>query len=123
MTVQAYADYEDLMDLTEKLISEMVLEVNNGSYLVSYHADGPDQPAVEIDFKPPWKRISMISGLEEALSVSFPQNLDSEEARVFLAKIVSSFLCFFTFLLRVIPIPFEMYSILKGIFMCIPNHP
>lgn len=84
----AYADYEDLMDLTEKLISEMVLEVNNGSYLVSYHADGPDQPAVEIDFKPPWKRISMISGLEEALSVSFPQDLDSEEARVFLAKIV-----------------------------------
>jgi len=77
------------MDLTEQLVCEMVLEVNDGSYKVSYHADGADQPPVEIDFKPPWKRISMISGLEEALSVKFPEDLASEKARVFLAKIVS----------------------------------
>ncbi len=81
------------MDLTEQLVSEMVLEVNNGSYLVPYHANGPDEPPVEIDFKPPWKRISMISGLEEALSVKFPQNLESEETRIFLAKLVSPSSC------------------------------
>ena len=89
--MQAYADYNDLMDLTEQLVSEMVLEVNNGSYLVTYHHDGPDSEPVQIDFKPPWKRISMISGLEEALEVTFPKELASEEARVFLAKLVKLF--------------------------------
>ena len=78
------------MDLTEQLVSEMVLEVNNGSYLVVYHPDGADGEAVEIDFKPPWRRISMISGLEDSLGVTFPQDLASEEARLFLAKLVSS---------------------------------
>lgn len=87
--MQAYADYNDLMDLTEQLISEMVLEVNNGSYVVSYHPEGPDSEAVDINFKPPWRRISMVSGLEEALGVTFPQDLASEEAREFLAKLVS----------------------------------
>ena len=85
---QAYADYNDLMDLTEQLISEMVAEVNNGSYEIEYHADGPDRPPVKIDFKPPWRRISMIKGLEEALGVQFPQDLSSEEAQTFLAKLV-----------------------------------
>lgn len=89
MLLQAYADYNDLMDLTEQLISEMVAEINNGSYEVEYHPDGPDQPAVTIDFKPPWRRISMISGLEEALGTKFPKDLASEEARLFLVKLVS----------------------------------
>ena len=43
--------------------------------------DGPDAPAVEIDFTPPWRRISMVSGLEEALGVKLPGDLDSEETR------------------------------------------
>ena len=86
--MQAFADYNDLMDLTEQLVCEMVLEVNNNSYLVKYHPDGPGTEEVEIDFKPPWRRISMISGLEEALGVKFPEKLETEEARVFLAKLV-----------------------------------
>lgn len=86
--MQAYADYNDLMDLTENLVSEMVLEVNNGSYQVTYHPEGPDSEAVSIDFKPPWKRISMISGLEEALGITFPTDLASEDARAFLSKLV-----------------------------------
>ena len=35
----AYADYYDLMDLTEKMISGMALAVT-GSYKVVYHPDG-----------------------------------------------------------------------------------
>ncbi len=91
-SVQAFADYNDLMDLTEQMVSEMVLELNNGSYIVSYHPDGPESEAVAIDFKPPWRRISMISGLEEALGVKLPKRLETEEARVFLAKLASSLL-------------------------------
>ncbi len=43
---------------------------------------------VEIDFTPPFRRISMLSGLEEALGVAFPADLDSEEARLFLVELV-----------------------------------
>jgi hypothetical protein len=69
---QAYADYNDLMELTEKMVSEMVLKIK-GSYKIQYHANGPNADPVEIDFTPPWRRISMVSGLEEALKVKLPQ--------------------------------------------------
>ncbi|GAX83481.1 hypothetical protein CEUSTIGMA_g10906.t1 [Chlamydomonas eustigma] len=81
---QAYADYKDLLDLTEHLISQMVLEIK-GSYKIQYHSNGPDADPIEIDFTPPWRRISMISGLEEILEVKFPADLDSAEARQLLA--------------------------------------
>ena len=57
--MQAYADYNDLMDLTEDMVSGMVKSIK-GTYKIQYHADGPDKPTVEIDFTPPWRRISMI---------------------------------------------------------------
>ena len=56
---QAYADYKDLLDMTEAMISQMVLEIK-GSYKIQYHAEGPEKPALEIDFTPPWRRISMV---------------------------------------------------------------
>ena len=58
-TLQAYADYNDLMDLTEDMVSGMVKAIK-GTYKIQYHADGPDKPTVEIDFTPPWRRISMV---------------------------------------------------------------
>lgn len=50
--------------------------------------DGPDEPPVEIDFTPPWPRISMCSSLEKKLGVTFPKELDSEEARIFFIELV-----------------------------------
>ena len=47
------------MDLTEDMVSGMVKSIK-GSYKIQYHADGPDKPTVEIDFTPPWRRISMV---------------------------------------------------------------
>lgn len=44
----AYRDYGDLMDFTEKLISEVVEKVNGGQKVV--YRD------IEIDFTPPWPR-------------------------------------------------------------------
>ena len=66
----AYADYHDLLDMTEKMISGMVLEIT-GSYVVEYAAEEGGEPT-RIDFSPPWKRISMIAGLEEATGEKFP---------------------------------------------------
>lgn len=83
---QAYADYNDLMQMTEELISGMVKDIT-GSHVITYHPEGPDGPAVEIDFSPPFRRISMCSGLEEALNVKLPSDLDSEDARLFLVEL------------------------------------
>lgn len=84
---QAYADYHDLLDLTEKLVSELVFEIK-GSYKITYHANGPEAEPIEIDFTPPWRRISMVSGLEEVLQVTFPEDLESPEAREMLTELV-----------------------------------
>jgi lysyl-tRNA synthetase class 2 len=51
--VQAYADYNDVMDLTEDLVSSLVKEVTGG-YVITYHADGPDAEPTSIDFTPGW---------------------------------------------------------------------
>ena len=83
---QAYADYNDLMNMTEEMISGMVKQITGG-YKVIYHPEGPDGPVNEVDFTPPFKRISMCSGLEEALNVKLPADLDSEEARLFLVDL------------------------------------
>jgi lysyl-tRNA synthetase class 2 len=82
----AYADYHDLMRMTEELLSGMVKDIM-GSYKISFHHKGPEHPPIEIDFTPPFKKIPMISGLEEALGISLPKDLASEETRVFLAKL------------------------------------
>ena len=38
---QAYADYNDLIQMTEQLISGLVLAIR-GSYKIQYHPDGPE---------------------------------------------------------------------------------
>ncbi|XP_017759501.1 PREDICTED: lysine--tRNA ligase [Eufriesea mexicana] len=67
----AYADYNDLMSITEDMVSGMVKAIH-GSYKITYHPDGPEGEAVEIDFTPPFKRISMLKALEEVLKIKLP---------------------------------------------------
>ena len=72
----AYADYNDLMSLTETMLSELVKSVT-GSFKIQFHPNGRDSDeVVEIDFTPPFKRVSMMSTLEEKMNVKFPQNLE-----------------------------------------------
>ena len=73
----AYADYNDMMTFTEELISGMVLAIK-GSYKIQYHANGPDAPPVEIDFTPPFRRISFIAELEKCLGVTIPGSATGE---------------------------------------------
>ncbi|XP_045511174.1 lysine--tRNA ligase isoform X2 [Colias croceus] len=84
----AYADYHDLMSITESMISGMVKSIH-GSYKVKYHPDGPEGEEVEIDFTPPFARVPMIATLEKELKVKMPaaDQLDSAEANAFLSQL------------------------------------
>ncbi|KAJ7562551.1 hypothetical protein O6H91_03G073900 [Diphasiastrum complanatum] len=79
----AYADYNDVMELTENLLSGMVKEIT-GRYKIKYHANGADKEPIEIDFSPPFRRIDMISGLEELGGLEIPSDLSSEETNRYL---------------------------------------
>lgn len=84
----AYADYHDVMELTEKMVSGMVKSIH-GSYKIKYHPEGADGPECEIDFTPPFRRISMIGDLEKELSVKFPPatQMSSKETNDFLSAL------------------------------------
>merc|ERR1712083_679590 len=56
----AYADYEDLIKITETMISGMVKSITGG-YKVRYHPDGPDTEGYEVDFTPPFRRLDMMT--------------------------------------------------------------
>jgi lysyl-tRNA synthetase class 2 len=73
----AYADYEDLMTMTEEMISSMVLAIH-GSYQVDY-IPAPGLDSVTIDFTPPFQRVPMIEGLEAAMQTTLPP-LDAPDA-------------------------------------------
>jgi len=85
----AYADYEDLMKITEDLLSQMVYNIR-GSYKIQFHPNGPDtEPVYDIDFTPPFRRVDMLSELAKVLGVKLPppDKLDTEEARDVFDKI------------------------------------
>jgi lysyl-tRNA synthetase, class II len=75
----SYVDYEDLMNMCEELVSGMVKKVT-GDYKIRY-SPKPGMPEVEIDFTPPFKRISMMAGLEEAMKTKLPE-LDDPEIEI-----------------------------------------
>ena len=59
---QAYGDYEDMMKLTEDLISSLAKEIT-GSYKVVYQGK-------EIDFTTPWKRRSFAKTIKEKFDIN-----------------------------------------------------
>lgn len=54
---QAYATYEDLMDLTEEMISSLVQEIH-GTKKIKYQGQ-------ELDFTPPWQRITVKDAIKK----------------------------------------------------------
>ncbi|KAJ1917259.1 lysyl-tRNA synthetase [Mycoemilia scoparia] len=84
----AYADVNDLMNITEQMVAGMVKSIF-GTYTVPYHINGHDQEPITLDFSPPFNRISMIKGLEEKLNVKFPPatELHTDETNKFLSDL------------------------------------
>ncbi|XP_026379544.1 lysine--tRNA ligase-like [Papaver somniferum] len=74
---EAYADYYDLMAQTEKMLSDMVMELTGG-YTVKYHANGFHKDPIEIDFTPPFRRIDLIEELEKMADLKIPEDLSSD---------------------------------------------
>ncbi|MGG3575416.1 lysine--tRNA ligase [Bacillus gobiensis] len=70
---EAYADYKDIMALTENVIAHVAKEVT-GSTTVQYGD-------YEVDLKPEWKRIHMADAVKEATDVDFRQEMSLDEAR------------------------------------------
>ena len=59
---QSYGDVEDMMNLTEEMISSIVKEVN-GSYVVQYQGK-------EIDFTTPWERRSFAKVVKDKFDIN-----------------------------------------------------
>ncbi|KAL0216634.1 hypothetical protein P9112_008818 [Eukaryota sp. TZLM1-RC] len=77
---QAYADYNDVMKMAEDMISGLVHHIH-GTYKIKYHPDGDfTKEPLELDFTPPFRRVSLIDGIEEGLGRSLPP-LDSPDIR------------------------------------------
>jgi len=71
---QAYADYNDMMDLTEGIITTVSQEVI-GTLKINYQG-------TEVDLTPPWRRVTMHELVKEHSGVDFNsfQNLDEAKA-------------------------------------------
>lgn len=67
---QAYADYEDMMELTESLVADAAMNAN-GSTKVTYQGQ-------EIDLTPPWPRRTMASLVKELLKEDIAAMSDAE---------------------------------------------
>lgn len=74
---QAFADYRDMMDLTEEVVVKTAMNVL-GTTKITYEG-------TEIELASPWKRISMIDAVKEYAGKDFTNVTDIEEARA-LAK-------------------------------------
>ena len=70
---QAYADYSDMMALTERIVEGAVKATHDGSTKVKYGER-------EIDFKAPWPRKSMTQLVQEKTGIDFMKLPEAEAA-------------------------------------------
>ncbi|MGI5935795.1 MAG: lysine--tRNA ligase [Oscillospiraceae bacterium] len=74
---QAYADYNDMMDLFEELLSSAAMEIL-GTYQVQWQGE-------TIDLAPGWPRLTMAEAVKQHLGIDF-MAIDSDEEAVAAAK-------------------------------------
>lgn len=70
---EAYADYYDMMEIMENLVAYACEKVN-GTTKVIYQG-------TEIDFTPPWRRLTMVDAVKEYAGIDFNDIKTDEEAR------------------------------------------
>ncbi|MFD2702574.1 lysine--tRNA ligase [Paenibacillus shunpengii] len=69
---EAYADYQDIMELTENMIAHIAQEVL-GTQKINYQGH-------EVDLTPKWRRVSMVDAVKEVKGVDFGVQMTNEEA-------------------------------------------
>jgi len=69
---EAYADYRDIMTLTENMIAHIAKDVL-GTTKITYQG-------TEIDLAPPWRRVSMVELIREETGIDFSRPMSDEEA-------------------------------------------
>lgn len=67
---EAYSDYEDMMRLAEEMVSYVANKVF-GTNIITYQGD-------EINLTPPWRRISMLDAIKEAIGTDI-KDMSREE--------------------------------------------
>ncbi|WP_079477383.1 lysine--tRNA ligase [Halobacillus salinus] len=70
---EAYADYHDVMDLTENMVAHIAEEVL-GSTTVTYNEQA-------IDLKPNWARLHMVDAIKDYTGVDFWETMTDEKAK------------------------------------------
>lgn len=70
---EAYADFRDIMSLTENLIAHIAQEVL-GTTQIKYGE-------YDVDLQPEWKRLHMVDAIKEYTGVDFWKEMSVEEAR------------------------------------------
>ncbi len=70
---QAYADYNDMMDINEDLICSLVKEIK-GSEEIEYQGG-------KLNFKKPWARMTYLEAVKKYTDVDFTNIKDEKEAR------------------------------------------
>ncbi len=76
---QAYADYQDLMQLTEQAIAKIAMDVL-GTTKITYQGQ-------EIDLTPPWTRMTMSEAILKYSGIDFAQVENIEQAREIAKKL------------------------------------
>ncbi|PNQ79661.1 lysine--tRNA ligase [Paenibacillus sp. F4] len=69
---EAYADYKDIMQLTENMVAHIAQEVL-GTQHIQYQGQ-------EVDLTPQWRRVSMVDAVKEVTGVDFSVQMSNEEA-------------------------------------------
>jgi len=75
---QAYADYQDMMNLTEELICHLVQEIH-GSLKITYQE-------TEVDFARPWARMTMVEAICQFLELTPADFVSRDTAAAAAAK-------------------------------------
>lgn len=73
----AFADYNDMMDITEEIVSKTAQKVL-GTTKINYQG-------TDIDLTPNWKRITMIDAIKEQTGVDF-NTIETDEEALEVAK-------------------------------------